>query len=328
MARPLRIEFEGAIYHVCARGNAREDIFRTEADRLRFLQLLQHSVQRFIGAVFCFVLMPNHFHLIVQTARPNLANWMQWLSVSYSVYFNRRHRRPGHLFQGRYKSFLVDTDNYLLSLSRYIHLNPVRGKLIGSGTPRERRERLREFKWSSYRGYAGLTKPFPFVGESMILDALNAPSNSSRVEYRRFVEEGLVREIENPFEAVKWQLALGDETFLRKIRDRMKDLSNGHREITSLRNTIEFPLPETILSNVARRFQVPERSLTTRGGYGLEARNLAMWVVAERCGMTLRQIGDLFGGLDYAAVAKRITRVREKYSEKDARALLAEMSNV
>jgi REP element-mobilizing transposase RayT len=328
MARPLRIEFEGAIYHVCARGNAREDIFRTEADRVRFLKLLEQSVERFAGAVFCFVLMSNHFHLVVRTARPNLSAWMQWLSVSYSVYFNRRHKRSGHLFQGRYKSFLVDTGEYLLSLSRYIHLNPVRGRLIGQGTPAERRERLREFKWSSYRGFAGLTKSFPFVDESMVLDELTGSAKNGRIEYRRFVEEGLVREIDNPFEAVKWQAALGRETFLRKIRDRMKGFHKHQREITSLRNANEFPAPEAILNNVARKFRVSAQSLTQQPAYGLAPRNIAMWIIAERCGMSLRQIGELFGGLDYAAVAQRIRRARNKYSEKEARALLTEMSNV
>lgn len=328
MARPLRIEFEGAIYHVCARGNARENIFRTETDRVRFLELLERSAPRFGGAVFCFVLMTNHFHLLVQTARPNLSSWMQWLSVSYSVNFNRRYHRSGHLFQGRYKSFLVDTGDYLLGLSRYIHLNPVRGRSIGRGTPRERRERLRQFKWSSYRGYAGLIAQFPFIEESTILDGLTGRSEAGRKQYRRFVEEGLVREIENPFEAIKWQAALGRETFLRKVRDRMKGLQNESREITSLRNAVEFASPAAILDNVARKFRVTVKCLTERRGYGLEARNIAMWIISERCGITLRQIGELFSGLDYAAVAQRIRRARERYSEKEARALLAEMSNV
>lgn len=328
MARQLRLEFEGAIYHVCARGNAREDIFRLEADRVRFLKLLEQSVERFAGVVFSFVLMNNHFHLLLQTRQPNLSAWMQWLSVSYSVYFNRRHDRSGHLFQGRYKSFLVDTGEYILGLSRYIHLNPVRGMRIGRGTPSERRQRLRNFKWSSYCGYAGLTKPFFFVDESMILEELGNSTGRARIEYRRFVEEGLVREIDNPFEAVQWQAALGRETFLRKVRDRMKSLHTQRREITSLRTATEFASPQTILNNVAKKFQVNARSLIEQRGHGIAPRNVAMWIISERCGMTLRQIGELFGGIDYAAVAQRIRRERNKYSEKEARALIVEMSNV
>jgi REP-associated tyrosine transposase len=250
---------------------------------------------------------------------------MQWVSVSYSVYFNRRHRRSGHLFQGRYKSSLVDTGTYLIALSRYIDLNPMRGRSIGRGTPSERRTRLRAFRWSSYRGYAGLAKSLPFVDESQILQAV---SQAERIEYRRFVEDGLVREIENPFAAVKWRTALGHETFLRKLRDRMRALQKERREVTPLRRAAEFASPEAILNNVAKKFRTTAQCLTQRRGYGLEPRNLAMWIISEHCGITLRQIGELFGGLDYAAVAQRIRRARQRYSDREARELLAQMSNV
>ena len=106
MARPLRVEFKDAIYHLCTRGNARQRVFWDDRDRARFLELLQESRQRFEVAIFCFVLMGNHVHLVAQTHRPNLSRWMHWLTVSYTVFFNRRHRNSGHLFQGRYKSFL------------------------------------------------------------------------------------------------------------------------------------------------------------------------------------------------------------------------------
>src|SRR6266487_2654157 len=149
------------------------------------------------------VLRRNHFHLVAQTHRPNLRRWMHWLLVSYTVYFNRRHRLSGHLFQGRYKSFLVQEGDYLLGLSRYVHLNPVRGVSLGRGTPVEGRKRLRAFKWSSYAGYAGLGRPFPFVEEEMVLGELRGPKRAERLRYRRFVEEGLVREVKNPFEAVR-----------------------------------------------------------------------------------------------------------------------------
>src|SRR5206468_2926034 len=258
MARPLRIEFEDAIYHLCARGNARQPVFRDERDCAHFLKLLSESAQRFEAAVLCFVLMGNHFHLVAQTHRPNLRHWMHWLLVAYTVYFNRRHRSSGHLFQGRYKSFLVQEGDYLLGLSRCVHLNPVRGVSLGRGTPSERRKRLRAFRWSSYRGYAGLSAPFPFVQETMVLDELRGPRRAERLRYRRFVEEGLLREVENPFDAVQWQAGLGDEAFVQK----------------------------------------------------------------------LREIGELFGGLDYAAVAQRIRRTRSSHDSIAARKLKAAMLNV
>jgi putative transposase len=174
------------------------------------------------------------------------------LLVSYTVYFDRRHRSRGHLFQGRYKSFLVQEGDYLLGLSRYVHLNPVRWACLRRGSPDERRKRLRGFKWSSYRSYAGLSAPFPFVQEAMVLDELRAPMRAGRLRYRRFVEEGLLREVENPFEAVQWQAVLGDESFVQRLRDRVKGLQNQRREIISIRKVMPSIDSEKVLERVAK----------------------------------------------------------------------------
>ena len=328
MARPLRIEFEEAVYHLCARGNARQGIFRDDRDRIFFLKLLGESAQRFEASVLCFVLMRNHFHLVAQTHRPNLRRWMHWLLVSYTVYFNRRHHLSGHLFQGRYKSFLVQEGDYLLALSRYVHLNPVRGLSLGRGASSERRERVRNFKWSSYRGYAGLSAPFPFVKEAMVLDELHGSGRAERLRYRRFVEEGLLREIENPFETVRWQAVLGDESFVQKLRDRVKGLHKQRREITSLRRAMPSLDPDKVLQRVANKYRVDRERLVAPGSRGLEAKNVAMWMIWESGGKSLREIGELFGGLDYAAVAQRIRRTRSRYDANAAGKLMRVMLNV
>jgi REP element-mobilizing transposase RayT len=191
MARPLRIEFEEALYHITARGNRRERVFASDVDRARFLEIVARSLPRFGVEVHAYVLLPNHFHLLVRTRRANLSRWMHWIMVTYTISFNRRHDKAGHLFQGRYKSLLVEGGSYLLGLSRYLHLNPVRGKVIGRGNPRERRERLRKYSWSSYRGYAGLSRQEEFVTEDLVLDELHARGlRESKGRYRRFVEEG------------------------------------------------------------------------------------------------------------------------------------------
>ena len=311
MARPLRLEFEDAIYHLLGRGNARQRIFANERDQEEFLNLLEASTKRFDVAVHAFVLMGNHFHLLAQTRRANLSRWMHWLMVSYTVYFNWRHGRGGHLFQGRYKSFLVEGGQYLLGLSRYLHLNPVRGAVLGAGTPAQRRGRLRAYRWSSYRGYAGLEKPFGFVEEEMVLGELQASRRMERMRYRRFVEEGLVREIENPFEAVQWQAVLGSESFARKMQDRLRDLERHGREVTAVRRGAKRILPVEVIRLVAQSYALPESSLMERGGYGLEARNVAMALVWEKCALRLREIGQMFGGIDYAAVAQRIRRINK-----------------
>ena len=328
MARALRIEFEGAIYHLLARGNARQRIFRSDADREHFLLLLAQSLPRFGVELHGFVLMANHFHLLAQTQRANLSRWMHWVMVAYTVYANRRHQRSGHFFQGRYKSFLVEEGSYLLGLSRYLHLNPVRGMRLGSGNPMERRQRLRAYRWSSYRGYAGLARPFDFVEESLVLGEFGGRAGGRRLAYRKFVEVGLTREIENPFQAVRWQVVLGSESFGQEMRDRLGRRHREGREITSLRRAARATEPGKLLDKVAERYGVNPEILTKGGQRGMEARNVAMWMLWEITALSLREIGEIFGGMDYAAVAQRIRRTRMSHDPKRAKALLKQMSNV
>jgi putative transposase len=187
VARALRLEFEGALYHLCARGNRRERIFADEKDCVRFVALLRESLRHYHVELHAYVLLPNHFHLLARTLKPNLSRWMHWLVAAYSMSFNRRHRKTGHLFQGRYKSFLVEGGDYLLGLSRYLHLNPVRGRVIGAGDPKERRKRLRSYRWSSYRGYAGLAKRSDFVSEELVLGEFGGRvTQRNKLRYRRF----------------------------------------------------------------------------------------------------------------------------------------------
>ena len=141
MARPLRVEYPGAYYHVMNRGNAGENIFENERDKERFLRYLEKAVERFSLIIHTYCLMDNHYHLLVETREPNLSVAIQWLNVSYAAYYNKRHQRVGHLFQGRFKAILIEADEYLKELSRYIHLNPVRAKTVT--TPAE-------YPWSSY----------------------------------------------------------------------------------------------------------------------------------------------------------------------------------
>ncbi|HJT46259.1 MAG TPA: transposase, partial [Chthoniobacterales bacterium] len=163
MARAVRIAFNGALYHLSAHGNRRENIFTCEGDFARFEQLLAESLERYQVELHCYVLLPNHFHLLARTLRPNVSRWMHWLITAYCVWFNRNHRLIGHVFQGRYKGFLVQEGDYLAELSRYLHLNPIRGQCPEDRTLEEREARLRNYQWSSYSGYAGVSQPKPFV---------------------------------------------------------------------------------------------------------------------------------------------------------------------
>ncbi len=155
MARPIRVEFENAVYHVTARGNARGDIYRDVPDRQRFLETLDEAVERFGVVVHAFCLMPNHYHLQLQTPRANLTDAAGWLQATYSIRFNRRHRRSGHVFQGRFKAHLVEADGYARELIKYIHLNPVRPKDKRRSVPAKRRAELSRYRntlWNKVRG--------------------------------------------------------------------------------------------------------------------------------------------------------------------------------
>jgi len=146
MTRPLRLEYEGAIYHVTSRGNAQEDVFLKDSDRTRFLEILGDVVARYGWICHAYCLMNNHYHLLIETPRANLSRGMQFLNGVYTQWFDRQHERVGHLFQGRFKAILVEKESHLLELTRYIVLNPVRAKMVRG---------VRDRPWSSYRGTSG-----------------------------------------------------------------------------------------------------------------------------------------------------------------------------
>lgn len=159
MARKPRVEYPGAVYHVMARGNERTRIFRNEADARLFLTVLEAGLRRFHAEVHAWCLMPNHYHLALQTHEPTLSRLMAWVQTTFTVRYNRTHRRVGHLFQGRYRAELVDADTYASTLVRYIHLNPVRRRSRGQVIYTGRWENLQTYRWSSHRSWTGMEKP-------------------------------------------------------------------------------------------------------------------------------------------------------------------------
>jgi putative transposase len=144
MARPLRIEYEGAFYHVTSRGNEQKKIFYSKSDYEKFKHYLKEAQYKYGYLIHCFVLMTNHYHLLIETPKPNLSRVMHYLNSSYTNYINIKRKRSGHLFQGRYKAILIDRDNYLLELSRYVHLNPIRAEMA---------EKPEDYPYSSYNNY-------------------------------------------------------------------------------------------------------------------------------------------------------------------------------
>jgi len=218
MARALRLTYDGAVYHVTARGNARGDIFETDADRERYLCSMAESLQRYDVRLYLFCLMTNHVHLVLETPRGNLSQFMQRLQTAYTVWFNRKHQRSGHLFQGRYGASVVSEDEYILKLSRYVHLNPV---FIGHHAEKSGRERigiLRSYAWSSYRSYVGLAKPLEFVTYKPVLAMMDTHQKQQASLYRRFVESG-IRDIDAAFIDAKRRsrFCIGSAEYLEKV---------------------------------------------------------------------------------------------------------------
>lgn len=179
MARPLRIEFPGALYHVTARGNARQDIYLAERDRLDFLRMLGDVIDRKRWICHAYCLMTNHYHALVQTPEPNLSRGMQLLNGMYGQWFNRAHGRVGHVFQGRYKGILVEQEAYLLELSRYLVLNPVRSGLT---------QQTGDWQWSSYRATCGEALSPPWLETGWLLRQFGNSRREAIAAYKRFVD--------------------------------------------------------------------------------------------------------------------------------------------
>ena len=193
MARHVRVEYPGAIYHVTCRmlGDARSRLFKDDADYERYLLRLSERVEQYNIRLYMFVCMKNHTHLVLETPEGNLSKFMQSLSTAYTVYYNLRHKRNGHLFDGRFKAKLVDGDNYLLALSRYVHLNPVKVAGVKSKTIEEKINLLRKYRWSSYPGYIYASKRVDFVEYSPVSALMGGDAKRWPGLYRRYVEEGL-----------------------------------------------------------------------------------------------------------------------------------------
>jgi REP-associated tyrosine transposase len=215
MARPLRISYPNAFYHVTCRGNDRRVIFRDDGDRTCFLERLGSALDMFSVHVHAYVLMSNNFHLIVETPKANLSEFMRQFNISYTAYYNRRQRRIGHLYQGRFKAIVVDRDSYLLELSRYVHLNPIR---IKAKTQRSETERIREitqYRWSSLPGYLDGKKKLSW----MTYDAVLGYVGGSRQKYATFVQDGIREGFATPWEDLLAQMILGNRDFVEKLKE-------------------------------------------------------------------------------------------------------------
>jgi putative transposase len=319
MARPLRIVVEGGVYHVTARGNERRRIYRSDADRGMFLELLGELQERFGTEIGGYVLMDNHYHLMIRLQKPLLSRAVQWLNVTYGMRHNSKYRRSGHLFQGRFHSQLVE-ESAIWEVMRYLHLNPARiaglklGKnhrrLLKSGQQPAVKEEIGRWlqairsPWSSYRQSIGIGKKAEWLRDEWWLE-----SSGARKAYRTYVESGVRYGVEEcPWEKVRGQAILGSEAFFNK----MKDLAKGDRReqrglktwerrelltLDQVRDRVER-VTGLLAKNWLRKWGSTERSL-----YLLAGRQLAGARLIELARET---------GLDYASVSQATGRLRKK----------------
>jgi REP element-mobilizing transposase RayT len=223
MARPLRIQYEGGLYHVTLRGNERKAIVRDDDDRHRFVDALGASVLRHGAILHLYCLMDNHAHLVVETPHANLSAFMQNFQTRYIVWFNRRHQRWGHLMQGRYGARLVEADRYLLELSRYLHLNPVRTRTAERLELKEQRQLLRQYRWSSYLSYIGEAGRPEFLTEGPILEQVGGRGRQQRERYRQYVEAGLAEREEELEELLSQATrSLGSDRFQAEMEQKQQ----------------------------------------------------------------------------------------------------------
>jgi REP-associated tyrosine transposase len=301
MARPWRIEYEGALYHVFSRGNNRQDIFVTDDDRRMFLDSIGQMSERFDNRIFTYVLMDNHYHLLLCTSRANLSKSMQWLGTTYTRRYNLKHFQNGHLFQGRFKSILVENDAYLMQLSYYIHSNPLRAGIV---------RRLINYRWSSYPAYAYNRRHPDWLDKDLILSQIPGEN-----KYQCYREESQKYSAENPsiLEDIRHGFIYGSKKFVKKIKDRYMT-GEPAPAIPQQKSILKDPDPVAFSNRAARILQCDLERIKNSPRVSQSdkiKRDILLYLLWQQGSYTNNQIGAIVGLTD-SAVSRRIGITREK----------------
>lgn len=317
MVRPLRIQYPGAVYHVTSRGNERKAIFSDDEDRARFLDILRQSVETYHIKLHGFVLMMNHFHLQLETPLGNLGEFMRHFNITYTSHYNRRHKRSGHLYQGRYKSVLIDRDAYMSQVSRYIHLNPVRVKAVREMIVKDQLVFLWKYKWSSLPGYLFPKVRYDFIECAYILEEFGGDTLRGRAAYKKQLARDLVDDLSIK-EKIVGQSVLGGEDFTSWVKENylegMKD-----RECPAVAEVHSYATKSDILFIAGDVLGI--KSGKELSAKGLE-RSIMMDLLYRFSGLKNKQIGNFFG-VDYSTVSQGRKRLRERTDkDKNTKALV------
>jgi len=280
MARPLRLEFAGALYHVTSRGNRQEAIYEIDSDREGFLSILSDACKTYNWVCHAYCLMDNHYHLLIETPDANLSKGMRQLNGRYTQNFNRAHHHVGHVFQGRYKAILIDRNSYLLEVSRYIVLNPVRAQMVHSA---------KDWPWSSYRATAGEQAKPSWLNTDWLLAGFSNTKLKATEKYKAFVSEG--ENQPSPWSELKNQIFLGDEKFVEGLQDKIKTYKALNEIPMSQRRATPEPLSHYSIT--------------------YKERNEAIVYAYASGGYSLKEVGDYFG-LHYSTVSGIIKNHKSK----------------
>lgn len=319
MARQLRIQYPGAFYHVTSRGNERQDIYKDTYDYGVFIEKLIESLDVYNVSLLCYVCMKNHFHFLLTTPDGNLSEFMRHFNIAYTYAFNRRYNRSGHLYQGRYKSYLIDADAYLQEVSRYIHLNPVRIKKYLQKGIAKKTEILAKYEFCSMGGYSCLKYREPFINYSTVLDYFGGDTAEGRKRYQQFVYKGIGEKISNPLESGKGLGIVGSEEFIETIRAKYlgKIKPEAQREQPHLKEVQKTFQPEELIEAFCEIAHVERDSICRRGKNSTD-RAMLMELLYRNCNIAQPEIGRLTGGIDYSSVSYARKRLRQKMKKNSS----------
>ena len=295
MARPLRITFPGAFYHVTSRGNEGRDVFKSRCDREKFAEYLESASYRYRAVIHAYCLMDNHYHLLLETPLGNLPQIMHHINGAYTTYFNVKRKRSGHLFQGRYKAILVAIDEYAKELSRYIHLNPVRAKLT---------ETPENYDWSSHKFYVGKQKSPKWLYRDFILSYFGTDIANAQKSYQGFVDALINEQYASLLKEAVSSTLLGSAEFIALIKDTYLTGRKPDKNVPALKELSARISMGEIFDEV-ESFSVEEEAL---------ARDIKLYLCRRYTGEKLKDIGKHFG-IGESGVSRAYRRILQKIPE-------------